>query len=314
MKTLIPALRPGTLTDSSGRKHVFTREDVKAIAERYDPALFESPLVFGHPKSNDPAHGWGRYFFDEVSGQMMMAVENISKHAKKALKDKAFKKVSSSFFMPNDPSNPTPGKMYVRHTGLLGAKAPADPKLGVVEFNNNHEYLEFTMAKDKALEDIEKQGQTFATAFLNTITPAFMKKQEENEADFSEQNTALKDENRKLKEQIEASQKEGSEARVASFCESLLKSGVEAAHRPMLERVFGALEAAPAEFSSAEGKGVAQELSDFISSYKPLDFSEKDNAESDNVANFSATRGYNVSEENQKRYDQVMAHAKKNSC
>ncbi len=50
--------KSGTHTDSGGATITFSEADIAALAESYDPALSEAPLVVGHPKTDDPAWGW----------------------------------------------------------------------------------------------------------------------------------------------------------------------------------------------------------------------------------------------------------------
>lgn len=49
----------------------------------------------------------------------------------------AYKKVSAAFFMPTTPNNPTPGVLYLRHIGFLGAVPPAIKGLKPIEFSGD---------------------------------------------------------------------------------------------------------------------------------------------------------------------------------
>ena len=48
----IPLLKTGTFTDRHGTTHTFTRDDLRGIADRYDPSAREAHLVVGHPDRN----------------------------------------------------------------------------------------------------------------------------------------------------------------------------------------------------------------------------------------------------------------------
>ena len=50
-----------------------------------------------------------------------------------------FKKISSSFYLPDSPNNPCPGNLYLRHVGFLGAMPPAVKGLRNPEFAENEQ-------------------------------------------------------------------------------------------------------------------------------------------------------------------------------
>lgn len=146
----IEVFRAGTHTDASGRKMKFTRSHLDEIVASYDPATHEAPVVVGHPKTDDPALGW----ISELKrdGDSLYALER-DVHPEFAQMREAglYRKRSASFYLPDSPGNPTPGKMHLRHVGNLGAMPPAvkamadkartaafneDDGAGVVEFND----------------------------------------------------------------------------------------------------------------------------------------------------------------------------------
>ncbi|MFV2030801.1 2-oxoacid:acceptor oxidoreductase, partial [Neisseria sp. S1] len=55
-----------------------------------------------------------------------------------------YKKVSASFYPPGSPSNPVPGKWYVRHVGFLGAHPPAVKGLAPINFADGEQFIEFS--------------------------------------------------------------------------------------------------------------------------------------------------------------------------
>ncbi|MEG2663555.1 MAG: peptidase [Hafnia sp.] len=140
---LLHIFKSGTHTDMHGRQIQFTEADIKAMAEAYDPALHEAPIVVGHPKTDDPAYGWVKSL--SANGADMMAEPHDVDPAFAELVDKKrFKKISASFYLPDSAGNPKPGVHYLRHVGFLGAQPPAIKGLkqasfgqsddGVVEF------------------------------------------------------------------------------------------------------------------------------------------------------------------------------------
>lgn len=58
MKEWFEIFKTGMHTDSGGNTREWTETDLDAIAATYDPAVYEAPLVIGHPELNAPAYGW----------------------------------------------------------------------------------------------------------------------------------------------------------------------------------------------------------------------------------------------------------------
>lgn len=140
---LIEIFRAGRHTDMHGRSIEFTADDLKVIAEGYDPELSPAPIVVGHPKTDDPAYGWHTRLV--ADGNSLFAEEDQVDEAFNDLRKAGrFKNRSASFYLPDAPNNPTPGRLYLKHVGHLGAAAPAVKGLkplnfaageeGVVEF------------------------------------------------------------------------------------------------------------------------------------------------------------------------------------
>ncbi|WP_330178192.1 peptidase [Candidatus Vondammii sp. HM_W22] len=133
MPKSIQIFRPGRHTAMSGAVLNFSEDDLSAVADAYDAALHEAPLVIGHPRHDAPAYGW-------VSGLLFNegALEALPTQVDSAfaeMVDKGrFKKVSASFYPPAHPANPKPGIYYLRHVGFLGAQPPAIKGLKTVEF------------------------------------------------------------------------------------------------------------------------------------------------------------------------------------
>lgn len=122
----IEGFRPGTHIDTAGIKHVFTAAQCIELAETYNPALHEAPIVIGHPKGDDPAMGWvGSMRFNEQAQRVEYVEKDLLPEFTEMLGKKMFKKRSLALYTPNDPVNPTPGKYHLRHVGYLGAMPPA---------------------------------------------------------------------------------------------------------------------------------------------------------------------------------------------
>lgn len=130
----IEIFRVGTHTDSAGTARTFTAQDVQAMAVAYNPTRHEAPLTLGHPSSDKPAYGWVKGLTATPDGRLMMRVDRVDAAFAQGLKAGRYSKRSASFYPPDSPGNPVPGKWYLRHVGWLGAQPPAVQGLADVKF------------------------------------------------------------------------------------------------------------------------------------------------------------------------------------
>ena len=135
--------KAGKRQSNDGKEYEITEQDVIDCAECYNPTLHEAPLVFGHPKTDDPAFGWVKGL-QSTSGLLSADFSDVDEGAKELVRAKKFKHVSASFYPPTHPSNPVPGKWYLRHVGLLGAMPPSVKGLGAVSFSDADGCVEFS--------------------------------------------------------------------------------------------------------------------------------------------------------------------------
>ena len=134
----IHIFKAGTHTDMHGKKLPFTPDDLAACVKAYDPSVHEAPLVIGHPRTEDPAWGWVKAL--SLSGVDLMAEPaQLDPQFAEMVTDGRFKKVSASFYLPDSPSNPKPGVLYLRHVGFLGAQPPSVKGLKQVSFSEQEE-------------------------------------------------------------------------------------------------------------------------------------------------------------------------------
>lgn len=135
--------RTGTHRDSKGREFVASAAILAELADGYDPALSEAPLVVGHPEADGPAYGWVKSL--SVDGDQLVAhPAQVESQFGDMVRDGRFKTRSVSFYGPTDASNPKPGTHYLKHVGFLGAQAPAVKGLRAVEFAGVEDAFEFT--------------------------------------------------------------------------------------------------------------------------------------------------------------------------
>lgn len=117
----IAIFRPGTHTAMSGQSRAYTAADLAACAAAYDPSIFEAPIVVGHPKTNTPAYGWVHSL--ALEGEVLMAtLSQVDAAFADAVSAGRYKKISAAFYLPESPSNPAPGALYLRHVGFLAGR------------------------------------------------------------------------------------------------------------------------------------------------------------------------------------------------
>jgi hypothetical protein len=129
----INIFKAGKHTSSNGVSMDFTESMLQACVDAYDPSVHEAPIVVGHPKEDSPAYGWiGKLNFTE--GDVDAEPTQVDPEFAELVAAGRFKKVSASFYLPDSPSNPKPGVLYLRHVGFLGAQPPAIKGLKTASF------------------------------------------------------------------------------------------------------------------------------------------------------------------------------------
>lgn len=135
----IKIFKVGTHTCMQGISKDYTRSMLADCVSAYSPQAHEAPLVVGHPKTEDPAMGWVDHLELSNDGYLLAYTKQIDPEFAESVNAGKHNKVSASFYLPDSPSNPTPGKLYLRHVGFLGAEPPAVKGLGTVQFAENEQ-------------------------------------------------------------------------------------------------------------------------------------------------------------------------------
>lgn len=195
-QTTIEIFRAGTHTPMKGAAIFFSETDLATTATAYDTGKHEAPLVIGHPKADAPAYGWAKRL--EVKDAKLLAhVGDIAPAFAEAVRRGHYRKISAAFYTPDGPNNPTPGKYYLRHIGVLGAQPPAvkglapielaDGENGVVEFGESGDAAADLSAREKAvafserrieIDDFVREGRIlprerdFVLAFMASLNNA----------------------------------------------------------------------------------------------------------------------------------------------
>ncbi|HDZ74970.1 MAG TPA: hypothetical protein ENH55_19825 [Aurantimonas coralicida] len=130
----IEVFRVGKWTPMNGKEVAFSEDDLRQIAESYDPKLAPAPVVIGHPQSDAPAYAW----VDSLQfqgGKLTAMLKDAAGEFVDWVKAGRYRKVSISLFTKDAPANPVEGALYLRHVGFLGGAAPAVSGLKPVEFS-----------------------------------------------------------------------------------------------------------------------------------------------------------------------------------
>lgn len=129
----IEILPKGTHTSSNGFKLPVSDRDLDDLVTSYDPANFQAPLIISHDTKglSDKELGHSEFAFGipkklkRVGDRVKAVFEKVAPEFEQWVRDRKLVSVSPSFYLPNSPSNPTPGKLSLRHIAALGATPPA---------------------------------------------------------------------------------------------------------------------------------------------------------------------------------------------
>lgn len=159
----IEIFRAGRHIDDAGVAHDFSEADLTQIASGYNPALREAPLTVGHPASNLPAYGWVKGLA-AVASLLKMNPHQVEPQFAEMVQTGRFKKRSASFYPPQAPNNPTPGRWYLRHVAFLGAQPPAVAGLKDIQFAEGDadgavSFSETAIAQKETLMDEETKAR-----------------------------------------------------------------------------------------------------------------------------------------------------------
>ena len=288
--------KPGRHTAMSGVALAFSESDLAASAAAYDPAVFQAPIVVGHPKTDDPAYGWvSALSFSD--GALEASPEQVDPAFAEIVEAGRFKKISAAFYAPEAPNNPVPGVYYLRHVGFLGAAAPAvkglrspefaDAEEGIVEFS---EWDDATVAHlFRSIREwlIGKFGQDEADKVIPTYEvrsleiSAIEKSAEPAESDtaipaprFSEQNLPIDQPTAQEASTVTPEEAAALEAENAQLKEQLRQNrlaGIHAGHVAFAETLITAGKVLPAEQTV-----VVATLDHFANQDTPVEFAEGD--------------------------------------
>lgn len=146
---LVPIFKAGKHISASGQTLDASPEFCEDLVASYNKDLHQAPFCYGHPKDNAPAGAWASSLvFKKETGTVYAETEVVDGDLVENLQSGRYRFPSASLYMPDSPTNPTPGKPYLRHVAVLGAQAPAVKGLGVVSLNEADQGV-FTFAEEK---------------------------------------------------------------------------------------------------------------------------------------------------------------------
>lgn len=122
----IQLLRAGRHIASDGRGRDYPAAELADMCAVYDPALYQAPIVVGHPTDDAPAYGWlAALRYDPVAQAVEGVPAEIDPDFAAAHRAGRLRYHSLSLYLPDSAANPKPGHLYPRHLGFLGATPPA---------------------------------------------------------------------------------------------------------------------------------------------------------------------------------------------
>lgn len=149
--------KTGTHTSDKGITKSYSLDDLNFIAQSYNPAKDEAPIVIGHPLDNSPAYGWVSSLEVTDDGKLIADTPDDKLHPDflTAVQEGRYKKRSISL---------TPeGKL--RHVGFLGGAAPAVKGLADIQFSQpSSTVIEFdldnSLSEQSVSENLKPQPET----------------------------------------------------------------------------------------------------------------------------------------------------------
>jgi hypothetical protein len=284
---MLHIFKGGKTIDGHGRRVTFDEKTIATIAANYNAKTHEAPIVIGHPTDNAPAYGWVRRLV--AKGLDLYAEpDQLNPDFKAAVHNGAYKKISSSFYLPDSAHNPVPGSFSLRHVGFLGAMAPAIKGLGAVAFSDandwitfSEDFMDFEPLKSAlesllgtiggALPDVDLSADI--DGLMTAIDGLASGKAEEETTEEAEIPTEFSERLAALiarEKAFEATQKKMQAKTIADFCEAELKAGrMTNGEKPSAIKLLTMAANAPSDYAEGD-KTPLQIAMDAYSSRSPI--------------------------------------------
>jgi hypothetical protein len=129
----IEIFKAGQHTASNGATLDFPRHKLSEAANTYNPKIFRAPAIISHDTDGvadrtiaDKELCYGVPAQIKLVGNSLKAIfHKMSPKLVQWLRDGALHSISPSFYLPNSPNNPYPGKLALRHIAFLGKTPPS---------------------------------------------------------------------------------------------------------------------------------------------------------------------------------------------
>ena len=288
--------KTGRFTDMHGQDVTLSPDLLAQLAASYDPAIYQAPLVIGHPKTNSPAFGHLAKLELTPEGLFGEPI-NVDPAFAEAVRSGRYPHRSLSFWPADHPSSPTPGRPYIRHLGVLGAVPPAIKGLrgaDLADDDGGITTLDFTAAPLPTSEESSMpEPDPVALAAQATALA------EQAEA-LSIREQALADREAAMAAQVAAQR----HSQAVAFCDDLANQArLRPADVPALAELLFRLDkdvAAPcfAAPDSTEDMAPGPWLRTFLASLPPLvelsEIATKTRSQAAGPISFAAPQGYSV--------------------
>jgi hypothetical protein len=124
----VPVFRLGKQTDSNGIEKVWSPAELDEAIAAYNEvaakADHEAPVLHGHRGKH--AFGWIEKAY-RVGETVFCDLKNVVESFAQNVNSKLHPKRSISFYPPNHPNNPTPGRLNINHLAYLPAEGEVNP-------------------------------------------------------------------------------------------------------------------------------------------------------------------------------------------
>ena len=232
----------GQHADNTGRAHTIDPAFLESVVANFNADTHTPPIVVGHPADNTPAFGWAEEL--RRNGDKLEArFSDVDPQFESMVKDGRFKKRSASFYV--DPATAPGGKAPVlKHVGFLGATAPAVKGLKDIRFSEAEAITYELNFSEGNMNERNMDEQSLANKIIDGLKSLFKKDEGAvssfSEADltkkiadavtaatapltasFNEQITALKNENKSLRESVNNQSSKVTRTEIVAFTEKL---------------------------------------------------------------------------------------------
>lgn len=241
--------RTGKHTDSKGNEREWTLADLQQIAETYNAAGVEAPIVVGHPKDNSPAFGWVKEL--KLFGDKLLALPSkIMPEFVEAVQRGLYRNRSISLN----------GDGTLRHVGFLGGTPPAVKGLADLQFNEGEDVMSIEFAEENEelkIKNEEFEGQERLKGQEGLEGQEGLKGKEGVKQFSEEEFNEVDQKRRQAEEELARLRMKMRKTEFEQFLnEQIAHGSVTPAMKPKLEQVFEVLGAVDMQETDALGNEV----------------------------------------------------------